>query len=99
MSSLSKMTRSMSASAHAAARLATFPAPMNVAGSGLGRSWSMRSATEAPAACGQASQFVERQIGVDTAQRARDETHQRCTLGGRWMGWHRGSRHGYSGHD
>src|SRR5688572_1964077 len=44
------MTTSTSASAQAAARLDTLPAPMNVPASGLTRSWSMRSTTVAPAA-------------------------------------------------
>ena len=50
VSSLSKMTTSMSASAHAAANASTLPAPIYVAGSGLGRTCSMRRTTRAPAA-------------------------------------------------
>ena len=81
MSSLSKITTSMSASAHAAARLATLPLPMKVAGSGFGRSCSMRSTTDAPAASAKPGQLLERLIGIDAAQRARHEADQRGALG------------------
>jgi hypothetical protein len=49
-SSLSKMTVSTRASSQAAPSDVTLPLPMNVAGSGFGRSCSTRSATSAPAA-------------------------------------------------
>ena len=56
------------------------PLPRNVAGSGFGRSCSTRSTTVAPAADGEAGQFVERMFGIEVTGGVAEEPDERRAL-------------------
>ena len=75
------MTTSASSSSHAAASDSTLPLPRNVAGIRLAAAPAARAATTvAPAADGEAGEFVERMFGIEVAGGAAEEPDERRTL-------------------
>ena len=74
------MTTSTSASAQAAARLATLPAPMNVPASGFGALLQHPQHDGGAGGVGKAGQLLERLLGIDAPDGAGDQADQRGAL-------------------
>ena len=87
VSSLSTITRSTSSAVQRSGpRLSTLPLPMNVAGSGERRSWSVVNATVAPAASARpASSRSDASAGRARLRQTGHDANQRSALGG-WRG-------------